>query len=258
MKVAKDAKSQVKLIMAAVFVTMILWFIPFVDWIVYPLRLFVTFIHESCHAIVGALTGSSVKGLVVLANGSGFVLVSSDNWFSSFLTSSAGYLGTTFCGAVLLVLLRYRANPQGVLIGLSVLTSTVTFLFAFLIPSLNFYAFVGFKDVVFTSLVGFILSCLLLSATKLDRAWQEAGLAFLAVQLILNAFLDLKTLFFLNAPILGSDINTDATNMARITGLPAVFWILIWIVVSVLIVSITLRLYAISRRRNESLFEDLD
>ena len=86
------------------------------------------------------------------------------------------------------------------------------------------------------------------------------AVAFLAVQLVLNALSDLKTLFFLNAPLVGSDIQTDAMNMQNATGLPAVAWILIWILVSVVMISVGLRVYAVSRRgggKNSDLpFED--
>ena len=78
------------------------------------------------------------------------------------------------------------------------------------------------------------------------------AVAFLAVQLVLNALSDLKTLFVLNAPLIGSDIQTDAINMQNATGLPAVAWILIWIGISVLMISIGLRVYAVSQKNPNS------
>lgn len=258
MKVIKDTRSPIRLLLLATFVTLILWFIPYADWLVYPIRLFVTLIHESSHAIVGALTGASIKGLVVLPNGEGFVLATSDNWFSSLMLSSAGYLGTTACGAFLLVLIRNQIDSKFILLSGSMLLGIITFLFAFLIPSLNLFELVSVEHVVFTLLVGISTVCFLLFvAFKCSHGLQDFVVSFLAVQLILNALLDLKTLFILNATILGSHINTDANNMANMTGIPAIVWVAIWIILSVIMVSIALRLYVISQRTKHELpFDD--
>lgn len=258
MKLVKDTKSPIRLLMLATFVTLILWFIPYADWLVYPIRLFVTLIHESSHAIMGALTGASIKGLVVLPNGEGFVLATADNWFSSLMLSSAGYLGTTACGAILLVLIRNQIDSKFILLSGSVLLGIITFLFAFLIPSLNLFELVSAGNVVFTLIVGIgTVGFFLFVAFKCSQGLQDFVVSFLAVQLILNALLDLKTLFILNAPILGSHINTDANNMANITGIPAIVWVVIWIILSVIMVSIALRLYVVSQRTKHELpFDD--
>lgn len=248
-------KPRMNLILGATLITLGLWFIPFADWFVYPIRLFVTFIHESCHAVAAAMTGSSVKGLVILPNGGGFVVVSSENWFSSFIIASAGYLGTVFCGAALLLLIKQRITPGSILIGIGFLVGINTLLFGFLVPLLNFFELISFADVLFTTFVGISLFLVLtLLAKKLSKKWQEMILVFLAVQLILNAFLDLKNLLILNAPILGSDIKTDATNMEQITGVPAILWIIVWIFLSVIVVSVVLRLYATGRKRDKTSF----
>jgi len=51
-KLAEDAKPQVILLIIATVITIVLWFIPFADYLVYPIRLFVTFIHEASHALI--------------------------------------------------------------------------------------------------------------------------------------------------------------------------------------------------------------
>jgi hypothetical protein len=61
--------------------------------------------------------------------------------------------------------------------------------------------------------------------------------------------LDLKTLFFINAPFSGSSIQTDAANMAAATGMPSIIWVVVWIGISLLMISIGLRVYAVSRNR---------
>jgi hypothetical protein len=79
------------------------------------------------------------------------------------------------------------------------------------------------------------------------------AVAFLAVQCLLNSLADLKTLFLINAPFVGSEIGNDAVNMANATGLPAFAWVVIWIGVSMLMISVGLRLYAVSQNKNKTI-----
>src|SRR5436309_12289369 len=97
-KLAEDAKPQLTLLMIAALATVALWFIPYAEYLVYPIRLFVTFIHESGHAIVAVLTGGAVQSLTISADGSGVVYSSGASLLGQLFTSSAGYLGTTFFG----------------------------------------------------------------------------------------------------------------------------------------------------------------
>jgi hypothetical protein len=77
------------------------------------------------------------------------------------------------------------------------------------------------------------------------------------VQCLLNALSDLKTVFFLNAPLVGSDIHTDAANMNAATGIPGFMWVVIWIGLSLFMISIGLRLYAVNKNRaTDTVFED--
>ena len=80
-KLADDARPQVKLLLVATVATIVLWFIPYAEYLVYPIRLFVTFIHESSHAIVAFLTGGSVQSLTIASDGSGVVGVLQDMQF---------------------------------------------------------------------------------------------------------------------------------------------------------------------------------
>jgi hypothetical protein len=67
--------------------------------------------------------------------------------------------------------------------------------------------------------------------------------SFLAVQCVLNALFDLKTVFFLS----GSAVPTDAANMATATGIPAIFWTVIWIAFALGILWFAMRLYVAGR-----------
>lgn len=259
-RLAEDAKPQLKILLLATAITIALWFIPYAEYAVYPIRLFVTFIHEGSHALVSLLTGGSVQSLTVSANGEGAVWSSSANWFSFALTSSAGYLGTTAFGVLLLFLIRRAFSPHGILYSLAGFIGVMTVLFGLIVPIINFLSGqVTFSSIAFTTLVGAGLTAGLFALGRFGSLKvANFAVAFLAVQLVLNALSDLKTLFFLNAPVIGSDIQTDAVNMQNATGLPAIVWIFIWIGLSVVMISVGLRLYAVSQKNpNHDLpFED--
>jgi hypothetical protein len=73
--------------------------------------------------------------------------------------------------------------------------------------------------------------------------------SFLAVQCVLNALLDLKTVFFLSGPF-GPSVHTDALNMYHYTGIPAIFWTVIWIAVALGILWCVMRCYVAGRDKS--------
>ncbi len=259
-KVAEDAKPKLILLLIATLITIALWFIPYTEYLVYPIRLFVTFIHEGSHALMSFVTGSSVQSLTVSTDGSGMVYSLPSNWFAALLISSAGYLGTIAFGTLLLVLIRRDYSARIILTGSAIFVGAMTLVFGLIAPIWNiFSAQVTPGSVAFTVFSGALLIVGLLALAKYaSPKVVQFALSFLAVQCLLNAFSDLKTLFFINAPLIGSDIHTDAANMAMATGLPAFAWVFIWIGISVLMLSIGLRFYAVSQKSaNHDLpFED--
>src|SRR5258708_32615258 len=90
-----------KLLLMASLVALGLWFMPYSDYLLYPLRLFVTFIHESGHAMAALLTGGSVDSLHVSPTGSGVTRVRvSPLW--AWISLSGGYVGAALLSALLL------------------------------------------------------------------------------------------------------------------------------------------------------------
>src|SRR6187551_831537 len=109
-KVAEDARPQIYLLLVATVISIGLWFlsgyIPLIGYLTYPIRLFATFIHEGSHVLATVLTGNTVQSLTVSSDGSGAVWSQSAGWLSQLLISSAGYLGTTAFGTILLAWIR--------------------------------------------------------------------------------------------------------------------------------------------------------
>src|SRR5947207_13227144 len=105
-RLAHDAKPQATTLLIAAAISVAIWFIPFAEILTYPFRIFVTFIHEGGHAIAALLTGNTVMSLNVAMSGSGETYTTQGGLFSQIFVSSAGYLGATAFGALLLILIR--------------------------------------------------------------------------------------------------------------------------------------------------------
>lgn len=259
-KLANDARPQVLLLIFATLSAFALWFIPYVDNLVYPIRLFVTFVHESSHAIVALVTGGSVQSLTISADGSGVVYSTASGWFSGLLTSSAGYLGTTLFGVILLYLIRRSVSSNKLLFALGGMLGAVTLIFAIASPVFHILSLsVPFSNILFSAVAGLLLSgCLIALGKFASIQVANFSVSFLAIQCLLNSLADLKTVFIINAPFAGSDLQNDASNMAAATGVPGIVWAVIWIAISLVVILLGLRLYAVTRSPSsvDSLFEN--
>jgi hypothetical protein len=237
--IAHDARPQVRTLLIAAALTVALWFIPFAEILTYPFRIFVTFIHEGGHALAAFVTGNEVHSLNVSMDGSGEVYSTRGGLISSLFVSSAGYLGAMAYGALLLTLIRRSFAARMVLVASAALVLTLTVVYGFFSPLSN-----GALPGMFTLFAGGTLFVGLVAASRFMSARAASFLvSFLAVQCILNALFDLKTVLFLSTPFAGG-AQTDAANMAAATGIPAFFWALAWIGVAFLILSVALRAYA--------------
>ena len=241
---SRDARPQALTLLAAATISVLLWFIPYAEILAYPFRIFVTFIHEGGHAIAALLTGNSVNSLSVATNASGETYTTQGGLISQILISSAGYIGSMSFGALLLILIRKSVAARIVLLGSAVLIFALTLIYGLFKPVISGY---GWSGIPFTLLAGTIISVgLVLIARFASAKVASFFVSFLAVQCVLNALFDLKTVFFLSSPFAVSR-PTDAVNMANATGIPAIFWAIVWIVLALGILWFAMRLYVAGR-----------
>ncbi|CAN5223484.1 M50 family metallopeptidase [soil metagenome] len=261
-KVAEDSRPAMTLLLVATVISIALWLVSrylftSASYLVYPLQLFATFIHEGSHVLATVLTGNSVQSLTVSPDRSGVVWSETRGWLSQLLISSAGYLGTTAFGTLLLVWMRYNFSSRKALYFSSGFVGLMTVVFGLLMPIWNIFSSkVTFGSVLFTVFSGAVLTAGLFALARFaEMKWVNFGLAFLAVQCLLNAFFSLVDLFFITA---STDAQSDAANMAAATGIPKMIWVFIWIGISIAMISVGLRLYAVSQKSNntELPFED--
>jgi hypothetical protein len=199
------------LILAALFAaTWLLWDTP----LVYPIKIFVVMLHELGHAIAALLTGGQVVSIQIFPEEGG-VTLTRGGW--PFVILSAGYLGSLLAGSVLLYLSSRRRGGRGLMMVLAVLIAASTLLFV---------------RNVFGVIYGLLAAAALwFSAYRLPTRVNPYIVRFIAVTSCLYALLDIRSDLFTFATASGTVVN-DAVALSRLTGIPALIWGIVWLIIS--------------------------
>ena len=189
------------------FLSLVFWHTPFL----YPVKIFVVFIHEASHALTTILTGGQVVSMVVTPWQSGYVQHAGGN---SLFIAAAGYIGSALFGGFLLLLSTRDEWASAVFFGLAIFFSLVTI----------FFVRNGFG-------LAFGLGTALAFAFLSRRPFPGSHyiVDILAVTSALYAVYDLTDFLFIGA-------RTDAVILAEITAVPAFVWAGLWSVISLGIV----------------------
>ncbi len=195
-----------------------LWFAAiWIFWntpVVYPIQVFVVFLHEIGHGIAAIATGGRIDRITLNPRLGGACYCPGGN---AFITLSAGYLGSLFFG-VLIVEGGRRAgrNAHRVTAGIGVAVVLLTLLFVRSAFGLLFgIAFGAF---------------LLVLAQRLSAEWNRGLLTVLGLTSCLYAILDIKS-DVIDRPYLPS----DAYMLAELTGVPTVVWGVLWITIALVV-----------------------
>jgi hypothetical protein len=184
-------------------VVWLLWWSP----VIYPLKLFVVLLHETSHALMAVATGGRVDRLVITADQGGICYCPGGN---AFLTLSAGYLGSLLWGALILTLARARRPAPH---------NTTTALGAAVLALTALFVRNGFGV-----LFGVLFGAALVALRGAGRTVHVLVLTALGLTSCLYALLDIKS-DVIDRPHLPS----DAHMLAEMTGVPTVFWGVLWI-----------------------------
>jgi hypothetical protein len=215
-------------------VAMLLWNIPQLDFIVYPVRLFVTFVHESGHGLAALFSGGHFERLDVFANGSGLALTAGG---SRALILMGGYLGAALFGAALF----YAANtiPHSRVISL-ILGVVIVAITLFYTTFISTAFFVGLAMGVGLFVLG-------------SRAHDDINLILLNVLAMLtglNAVLDLVFLVGNTSASIGAVRNDAAQFSVEFAPfVPAAVWAALWAGLAILMLGAAVWFSVIRPRR---------
>ncbi len=202
----------------------VLWNVEALSFITYPLRLFVTYIHEAGHSLTAILTGGQVIQFTVSANGSGLATTAGG---ARALILPAGYLGAAAFGALLFYTVnRFPRVVRPVATGLGLFLVVFTLLYAR--PD----ASGAWTAVVIGILFGALLAGM---AWKLPAVVNLLVLNVLALMTGLNAVFDVWYLVGNSGAGSGAVVN-DAAAFSRdvLPILPGAVWAFMWALLAVL------------------------
>ena len=206
------------------------------SWPLYPFKLLVVLMHESGHAAATLLVGGSVERIQISPDEGG---VTFSRYVPSLLRaiviSSAGYVGSTVSGCVLLWTAARSKEGRWPLIALAAWCALVTVLYV--------------RDGFTLIFVGGCALALGLLARFGPALLRRGVLVFLAAFSCCYALYDIRDdLLHLSS---GSG-GTDADALARATFIPAIVWGVAWGLLSILLVALTLRRILVLQARADS------
>jgi peptidase M50B-like protein len=202
-------------------VTIGLGLTPWDRQILYPFKLFTTWVHECGHAVMALLVGGRVGSITIAPDTSGLTrsLIPSSP-LARGLVSSAGYLGASIVGCLLMAAARVERRTHSILWGIGA--------FMLLTVLLWIRNFFGFVVVLAWG------AALIALARKRHAGASQFVLSLLAIQVALNAVYDIRALFLVG------EGHSDAQAMAQLFLAPAWLWASAWMVMSVAMLAWTL------------------
>jgi hypothetical protein len=192
---------------------------------VYPLKVFVVFLHEISHGLAAVLSGGRVVAIGLTFDQGGVCVTEGG---SRFLILNAGYLGSLVWGALFLVLSAKTRASREIVGAVGAFVLVVTLLYV---------------RTLFGVLYGLATgAALVAAATRLPRDLADDLLQTIGVVSCLYAVEDVAS-DVLTREAAGS----DASALGRLTGIPAPLWGVLWIALSLVVVVLALRLVARGR-----------
>jgi Peptidase M50B-like len=194
---------------------------PWAPFLLYPFKLFTTWVHESGHALMTVLVGGRVASITIQPDTSGLTnsLVPAGR-VAQGLVASAGYLGAAVVGCLLMASTRVEKRAPVILLTLG----------AFMLLTLVFWMRNLFGVV---AVLAWAVALITL-ARKGEKNAVRFFLSLLAIQVALNAVYDIRVLFLIHRN------QSDAATMARLFLLPAWVWATTWMLMSIAMLAATL------------------
>jgi hypothetical protein len=203
-------------------VCLVLSLLPWGPLLLYPFTLFTTWIHECSHAVIAVLTGGSVSAITIQPDTSGLTRsLMPANRLAQGLVASAGYLGASAVGCLLMAAARVDRRTRPILWGIG----------AFML----FTAVLWMRNAFGVLVVAAWGITLIALARKGSGSASRFFLSVLAIQVALNAVYDIRILFLVNG-------RSDAETMQRLFLAPAWLWAGAWMAISLAMLAWTLRM----------------
>ncbi len=244
-RVVRRDRHELRTLTAALLVSLLLWNLPFGGVLLYPFKLFATWLHELSHGLAMILTGAGFDHIVIYRDTSGLAYAyTSVGSFGTAIIAAAGYMGTPLWGAAMLVVTpSAKAARRALLVLAGLLVGTTILVIA---PSPNGDTFGQWA----TPAIG---AGVALCGLVIPDRWRVLVAHFIAVQACVNALLDIRVLLRPSQVVNGKATGmSDAHNMALntfgvndagvIPTWTVWFWAILWLAWSLAVLFVALRI----------------
>jgi len=197
-------------LMAAAFITVLLWQIPGGNYGLYPFTVLATWFHEMAHGLAAIMLGGSFTKLLIFHNGSGVAYYTGPLSLGSVgqaFVAAAGPLGPPVAGAILILTSRSTKTAS----------FSLYFLGAFLLISTAIWVRSLFGFIVIPA-IGLVI---LAVASKGSSRIKGFAVQFLGVQGCVSTYHQINYLFTYSTGPLGI---SDTGQMQEALILPYWFW----------------------------------
>jgi hypothetical protein len=206
---------------AALAVSLVVSVTPWAQFLLYPFKLFTTWVHECGHALMIVLVGGRVTSITLEPDTSGLTqsLVPVGR-VAGGLVASSGYLGAAIVGCLLMAATRVEKWANVILLSLG-----ACLFFTLVLWMRNLFG------------VGVVLAwgmTLVALARKGTGHAPRFLLSLLAVQVALNSVYDIRVLFQIDRG------QSDAATMERLFLIPSWMWATAWMLMSVAMLGATM------------------
>ena len=208
---------------AAAAVSLVVSLTPWAPFLLYPFKLFTTWVHECGHALMTVMVGGRVTSIAIEPDTSGLTQsLAPTGRVARGLIASSGYLGAAAVGCLLMAAARVEKRAHVILFGIG----------ACMLLTLVFWMrnLFGFAVVLAWGIA------LIAFARGSVGSASRFFLGLLAIQVALNSVYDIRVLFQLDRR------PSDAATMARLFLLPSWVWASAWMLASVAMLGATLRM----------------
>ena len=188
-------------------------------FLVFPIKLFVVFLHESSHALTILLTGGSISEISLGFDLGGKITAEGGN---DILIASSGYLGSLFFGLLIYLVAEMQKIRRYVYFSLALLFLIILLISA---PTLEFIL-IGLITIGLLVVFGFFVRI------RLVKIFVKAISLVSAIYVLIDVKEDM----------LAQDFSSDAQIMAALIGVNQLIVSLIWLVISVVLIGIVMKL----------------
>ncbi len=192
--------------------TVVLYVIPFGNFIAYPLMLFSTLVHELGHGLTALIVGGSFERMVIFSDGSGVAThggLPATAAMPTALVSAGGLVGPAIAGA-----LAFALGRSGRLSRVGLAIAAIFFAVMMAVFIRNPFG------LVFTGLVVGLLGW---TAWRRSADTAQLALVFLGIQMSLSVFSRADYLFMKEAHTGAGVMPSDTAHIA--TALGGTYWI---------------------------------